>query len=145
MNDYNPNNLAKEIDDEASSTKGSALANRHTVSRTPCTGSTVASTPQEEYHHWRAEQGSATTFDNDKRAVHRYVRETLFSKLKFITRDSELDYTGEFLTNGKCNCKQKMTQRFHILQQVILRILFAKQYTSRSTGGTCLRRLSEIV
>jgi len=49
-----------------------------------------------EYLEWRKTEGvETTTLEDQKRAVQRYVREKLFSKLKFITSDDELDYTGE--------------------------------------------------
>jgi hypothetical protein len=57
--------------------------------------STTASQQQDSYVQWREEQGGITTFENDKRLVQRHVRDTLFSMVKFIRCDSELDYTGK--------------------------------------------------
>jgi len=48
-----------------------------------------------EYLDWRKTEGiETTTLEYQKREVQRYVREKLFSKLKFITGDDELEYTG---------------------------------------------------
>jgi hypothetical protein len=50
---------------------------------------------QEAYIKWRNEQGNTTTLEEEKRSVQRYVKETLFSRLKFIRKDQELDYDGK--------------------------------------------------
>jgi len=55
---------------------------------------------QEEFLKFRNELGSTTTVANEKRAVQRFVRETLFAKLKFISCDSELEYSGMFRLIG---------------------------------------------
>ena len=46
---------------------------------------------------WRVVQGSASTYDSDKRIVQDYVKNNLFSKVKFIIDDGELEYTGKFV------------------------------------------------
>jgi hypothetical protein len=50
--------------------------------------------PVESYLQMRLDQAGTTNFENEKRAVQRFVRETVFSKVKFITSDVELDYSG---------------------------------------------------
>lgn len=70
------------------------------VIENPRTESTISSNQQDEYSQWRIDLGSTTTYDNEKRAVQRYVRETLFSKLKFIRSDHELEHSGKF--KGTC-------------------------------------------
>jgi len=51
--------------------------------------------PVEEYLQMRTEQGGITAFENEKRAVQRFVRETLFAKVKFVTSDVDLEYSGK--------------------------------------------------
>jgi len=50
--------------------------------------------PVESYLQMRLDQAGTTMLENEKRAVQRFVREHLFSKVKFITSDVELDYCG---------------------------------------------------
>jgi hypothetical protein len=50
---------------------------------------------QSEYVEWRKQQGGTTSLQEQRHTVHRYVRTKLFPKLKFITCDSELDFTGK--------------------------------------------------
>jgi hypothetical protein len=57
----------------------------------------VEKTAKEGYVDLRRVQGGITTFDNAKRTVERYVRDTLFSMKKFITNDCELEYSGKEL------------------------------------------------
>jgi len=56
-----------------------------------------ATTPLDEYVQMRMDHGGTTTLENEKRVVQRYVRETLFSKVKFITNNIDLEYTGTSL------------------------------------------------
>ena len=67
---------------------------------TLATGSTLTKTLQESFIGWRAEQGGTVAFDNDKRAVQRFVRESLFSNLKFLRSEEELEYTGKLHYNS---------------------------------------------
>jgi len=50
---------------------------------------------KEAFVEWRNEQGGIVLLDNEERLVRKFVRDTLFSKVKFITCDSELEYKGE--------------------------------------------------
>jgi hypothetical protein len=52
---------------------------------------------QHEYIEWRKQQGGTTNLQEERHAVHRYVRTKLFPKLKFITCDSELDFKGRVM------------------------------------------------
>jgi hypothetical protein len=52
---------------------------------------------RDQYLGWRNEQGHIVTFNSEERSVRKYARDTLFAKVKFITSDSELDYTGKFM------------------------------------------------
>jgi len=60
-------------------------------------GGTVAkrSKKGESYVDWSNSQVGTATIADNKRSVQRYVRETLFAKVKFITCDEELEYTGK--------------------------------------------------
>ena len=66
------------------------------IIKTPRTESTISSNQLDDYSQWRIDLGSTTTYDNEKRAVQRYVRETLFSKLMFFRSDNELEPSGKF-------------------------------------------------
>jgi hypothetical protein len=67
----------------------------HFTAAPTITSTTTVNEQQQEYLKWRADQGSIITFDNQKRSVQKYVRETLWSKVKFITADEELCYDGK--------------------------------------------------
>ena len=48
-----------------------------------------------DYIDWRTSKGSIVTIDKEQRGVITFVCENLFSKVKFITSDGELDYIGK--------------------------------------------------
>jgi len=50
---------------------------------------------QDKYTKWLMDQDGMIQVDQLKRQVQTYVRETLFTKVKFITDDSELEYVGK--------------------------------------------------
>ena len=64
---------------------------------------------QEDFLEWRKNEGLMVTFVNEERNVRKYVRDTLFSKLKFITSDSMLDYIGKSLLANKPMPKYALT------------------------------------
>lgn len=66
------------------------------AARSGTSSSLSSNTAPQNYVNWVIDQGGTTTFENDKRSVQRYVRETLFSDIKFLVEDNELDYTGTF-------------------------------------------------
>jgi hypothetical protein len=66
------------------------------MTTTATAGSTLTKTLQDSFVEWRLGQGGTVSFENDKRAVQWYVRETLFSNLKFLWSEGELEYTGKF-------------------------------------------------
>jgi len=47
--------------------------------------------------NWNEEQGKAGSFENDKHNVKNFINNFLFARVKFITKDSELDYKGMIL------------------------------------------------
>ena len=51
----------------------------------------------DEYVDWRQKQGAITSLDDEKEDVKKFVRKHLFPKLKFITSDTELQYTGKYI------------------------------------------------
>ena len=50
-----------------------------------------------QYLQWRQQQGNTMTFEEENRTVQRYVRDTLFPKVKFITNDNKLVYKGKWI------------------------------------------------
>jgi hypothetical protein len=74
-------NLNQHIHGEGSSQKSTVMV--------------ASSTPKESYVELRLMQGGITSIENEKRAIQRYVRDTLFSMKKFITKAVELEYTGK--------------------------------------------------
>lgn len=44
---------------------------------------------------WRPQQGNFVTMDEQERTVTKYVRDTLFARVKFINTDQELNHTGK--------------------------------------------------
>ena len=68
---------------------------------------------KETYLQWRKNQGNTITQDSEERSVRKYTRDHLFSKVKFITSKSELDYKGKVeldlfcyfqLCSPSCSC-----------------------------------------
>ena len=57
--------------------------------------SNSSSVKQDKYTKWLMDQDGMIQVDQLKRQVQTYVRETLFTKVKFITDDSELEYVGK--------------------------------------------------
>jgi len=53
---------------------------------------------------WSNNQAGTTTMAENKRALQRYVRETLFTRVKFITSDVELELDGMWNIKGLCLC-----------------------------------------
>ena len=49
-------------------------------------------TNKENYKDWRTGQGTCVTTDLEEQTVIKYVRETLFGKVKFINSDEELEH-----------------------------------------------------
>ena len=58
--------------------------------------SLTGSAQEAAFVHWREQQSGITTVEEQKKAVEKYVKQHLFRRVKFITCDSELNYTGEF-------------------------------------------------
>jgi hypothetical protein len=113
---------------------------------TPATGgSTLTKTLQDSFVEWRSEQGGTVSFENDKRAVQRYVRETLFSNLKFLRSEGELEYTGKFPFVWRCNNNKRSNINYNKHKHQEKRashMLFAKESTYRSNDGIRSRKLS---
>jgi len=65
------------------------------------TMSTAATMRKDAYVEWRNAQGQMVSFSTVERSVRKYARDTLFSKVKFITLDSQLEYTGKCVRH--CN------------------------------------------
>lgn len=91
--------LATDMDREMSSRTSQGINNggnnNHDGMITPATNSTLTKTLQESFIDWRAGQGGTVAFDSERRAVQRFVRETLFSNLKFLRSENELEYNGK--------------------------------------------------
>jgi hypothetical protein len=68
-------------------------ANISLYNPTPASANDKTNAANEVYCDWNREQHGilTTVLDDKKRTLQRYVRETLFAHLKFITCDSELD------------------------------------------------------
>jgi hypothetical protein len=107
-----PLTLNRELDAEDQPSKlRSQQLDAMVVSCTPRTESTISSLPIDDYTKFVNDLGGTTNLDNEKRAIKRFTRETLFTKLKFINGDSELDYTGKFgncfgYANGVVGCQR---------------------------------------
>jgi len=52
-------------------------------------------TPTRAFINWNEEHGNAASLANEKHNVRVFVNNHLFSKVKFITKDSQLDYNGK--------------------------------------------------
>jgi len=52
-------------------------------------------TPTRAFINWNEEHGNAASIANEKHNVRVFVNNHLFSKVKFITKDSQLDYNGK--------------------------------------------------
>jgi hypothetical protein len=46
------------------------------------------------YYDWKGKKGKTVTFTNQCLVVTKFVRDTLFPKVKFISRESQLEYSG---------------------------------------------------
>jgi hypothetical protein len=90
----NPLTLERELVAEAQSKLNSIQRDAMVVTCTPRTESTISSLAVDDYPKFANDLCGTTNLDNEKRAIKRFTRETLFTKLKFINGDSELDYTG---------------------------------------------------
>ena len=62
---------------------------------TPKTMESSITSNSKTYQNWRDEHGGIITLESKKQQVRRYVRDTLFTKVKFITADKELDFSGK--------------------------------------------------
>lgn len=61
----------------------------------------TATMRKDAYVEWRNAQGQMVSFSTVERSVRKYARDTLFSKVKFITLDSQLEYTGKCVRHCK--------------------------------------------
>jgi len=71
----------------------------HATQRTNSSGvsrNEVSCSEADEYVKWRKEQGGTTTSEDIKGGIQRFVRDKLFSMVKFITSDKDLEYTGTY-------------------------------------------------
>jgi hypothetical protein len=109
-----PVELVQDLNDEASSARKSMVEStpRNT---TDMTAAMVSNSQQ--YVDWRVDQGNTTTAEDEKRAVQRYAREKLFAKVKFITCDSELEYTGKYKNGWVIEPQILLTDSCVIFQQ----------------------------
>jgi hypothetical protein len=83
----------------------------------------------------RSHDSKDVIFNSEERSVRKYARDTLSAKVKFITSDSALDYTGEFndlillvylFSDRFCLCHPSATtkkQRFLIGQMCIVYVV----------------------
>ena len=62
---------------------------------TPKTMESSITSNSKTYQNWRDEHGGIIMLESKKQQVRRYVRDTLFTKVKFITADKELDFSGK--------------------------------------------------
>ncbi len=95
-----PQDLTNEINCESgnnnhNNNNNNNAANTSLYNPTPASANDKTNAASEVYCDWNREQHGilTTVLDDKKRTLQRYVRETLFAHLKFITCDSELDYT----------------------------------------------------
>jgi hypothetical protein len=94
-----PEPVRLQLDDEVTRAN---FSTPHTLSTTSSTSNNISL--GDTYVKWKLLQGGTTTIDDNKRAVQQYVRQTLFSKVKFIICDSELEYTGKWQNSYDCIC-----------------------------------------
>jgi hypothetical protein len=105
----------------------------------------IAPTPKESYVEMRLGQGGMTSFENDKRAIERYVRETLFSMKKFVTKEIELEFTGKRIrVKTSLQLVSLLTAGFSMKGNNALQMSFAKHSTSHRRSGECSRKSLEM-
>jgi hypothetical protein len=130
---------SEQLEDEVQS-KASKRCDVVIVS-TPKTESTISSLPLDEYPKFANDLGGTTDIDSDKRAIKRFTRETLFSKLKFLNTDAELDYTGKCCAHHVVAFVHRTGSRtcLCIFNQVpnVLHILCARQSKLLFQAGIC--------
>ncbi len=98
-----PQDLTNEINCEIGCNNNNGATNDISYCNpTPASAKENTNAANEVYCDWNREQHGilTTVLDDKKRTLQRYVRETLFAQVKFITCDSDLEYK-----KGKC-CNQ---------------------------------------
>ena len=59
---------------------------------------------KDAYVEWRNAQGQMVSFSTVERSIRKYACDTLFSKVNFITLDSQLEYTGKCVRHCNHGC-----------------------------------------